>query len=217
VIFPRLSRLAGDSQSFEQLAQRVLKYIVALGFLVSVVGYHFSHEIILLIYGHEYFNSIISFRILLIGTLPLFIWNITIVILNSIDREIIPFYGLLLGTLANVILNLFLIPVYGQVGASISTVICEYIVFVILMAVLGKHGIRILFLRQLIIPAASAILLYILFFSLQGTAPLVLIVLSPLIYVIFLTVFGFFDAKEYKLILELAGISKRLSSSDGKQ
>ena len=98
-------------------------------FILAFVFILFSKDIVTLIYGQKFAASAIPLMILAAG-LPFIILNrlnnYTLIALGLQKRI---FYIISSGAILNVVANLLLIPKYSYVGASITTVITEGLVF----------------------------------------------------------------------------------------
>jgi len=130
VIYPRLSRLfISNKKAHSILSLRASKYLFIISFPILICGIILSGNIINILFGKEFQNSIIALQILLLGIIFVFqIWLFQ-AILNSIDKQKIVMYVGLAGLVINIILNSILIPKYSFKGAATTTVLSEFIVF----------------------------------------------------------------------------------------
>ena len=100
-----------------------------LSFIVGMFGFIFS-DIVVLIYGNEYLDAVPIFKVI--------IWSISLAyvtiglgnILDAIGYQKLRFYFVLLSCILNIVLNYFLIPIYGAFGAAISTLIARIVILV---------------------------------------------------------------------------------------
>jgi O-antigen/teichoic acid export membrane protein len=89
----------------------------------------FSNQAVVLIYGQEFAKSAIPFVILSCG-LPFIILNrLNNYVLVAMGLQKWIFYIISSGAVFNVIANILLIPQYSYIGASITTIITEGLVF----------------------------------------------------------------------------------------
>ncbi len=126
VLLPVMSRsVVTDKDSYSAVYLHSTR-ILALSILPVVIFVSFSaKEIILIVYGNAYLPSA--------PALSLLIWSLCIIFLNAPVGNVIAtsklmhaFLPYAIGnTLLNIILNLFLIPKYGFLGASFTTVCTE--------------------------------------------------------------------------------------------
>ena len=75
------------------------------------------------IYGNDFINSILPLAISIFGLIFIFLYFPVGALLNATDRQIVntAFMGITMAI--NIMLNLWLIPRYGAVGASIAAVL----------------------------------------------------------------------------------------------
>lgn len=135
VYFPRISYLYSNQKKIEynKLSDQVLK--IALYFSIpAMIGIiSLSEEIVAVLFGDEFKPSIITIRILS----PLIvIFSVAYVsghiILISVNKEKDIMFATIIGTISNIILNLFLIYLLGYNGAGVATLLTELIVTVCL-------------------------------------------------------------------------------------
>lgn len=125
-LFPRMSEYYTSSkEKLRQAFQLAMRRIFTLSLPIALGGFILAKPIINLLYRENYSPSIIALQIL-IGTI-VFAWaNMGMtMLLNSIDRQIIPTKITAIGVLINIGLNLILIPKYSFLGASFATLFTE--------------------------------------------------------------------------------------------
>lgn len=202
-IFPRLSALFGESQrAIEVLTLRGLKYVVAAGVLLGGCGFILAEPLMLMIYGETYVPSGYAFAILSMALPFLFGWSLLVAVLNSIDQARIPFFGLLIGSILNIIANFWLIPRFGYRGASFATVIAEVFLFLFLWIAIWIFGYKVpiitFFGKPLFAGLAGAGTAY---FVPWGGLPKA--ALFALIFVMALFLVGFWDSGEIAFLRKL--------------
>lgn len=122
VLFPKLAEMETTEERYG-FTSKILKYMFAITTGVVAIAFIIAGWGIVFLYGVEYELSIVTFRLLLPGTLC---WSITSLLSNyyASENEIeVNNIVSMLGLLANVILNIVLIPRIGVNGAAISSVI----------------------------------------------------------------------------------------------
>lgn len=134
VLVPRMSKLAGDSDSsrFNELLDKsidiILLLTIAFGFGTAAVSKSFS----VVFWGTDFIDCSILIQIMSL-TLPAY--GMTYVINNQflvpLKKEKIYIRATLIGVVANFIINFMLIPDYGALGASFATLITQYAVLII--------------------------------------------------------------------------------------
>ncbi|MBU2540552.1 MAG: flippase [Candidatus Omnitrophica bacterium] len=125
-VFPLLSQQAAEDRiKLSQTVSWSMKYLLALGFPIAIIGSFFCREIILLLFGPEFLNSAVVLNIL-IWVLVLVFWHsILSQALIAIKNMLAVVSGTIIAFILNVGLNFLLIPKYSYVGAAATTVFSE--------------------------------------------------------------------------------------------
>lgn len=126
-VLPALSRWATkETAKFKLLLEQSLSMVMLLAIPLTIGGIVLGDHVIILLYGTDYTSAIIVFRLLALSFLVTFP---SIIISNAIfasdlQRKFIP--HMTLGAVANVILNIYLIPKLGAPGAAIATIVSQF-------------------------------------------------------------------------------------------
>lgn len=133
VSIPRLSYYwgKGEEKNFEELLERVFTTIMTCCFPIIAIIILLSKDIVLLLSSEAYLEAIPSVVLLCIATLFCvlsYIYGQCILI--PMKKEKVLLQATLISALANVVLNIVFIPWLKHVGAAITTIISECIVFV---------------------------------------------------------------------------------------
>ncbi len=206
VAFPILARWYHcKDDRFTKLYHKVFYYLVILSIPCVVAGLIIPGQIIGLIYGSAFEQSVPILRVMCLAA-PLFFCSIMFSqLLTSIGRQRIYAWIAGLGIILNVILLLILIPLQGVIGAAMATVITLGLTTVSYYIVLRKHT-QSPPLSLLIRPSIAGVLMggtiYImaLYGPLGSIWVLVNILISSLVYVISLGVFGGISRNDYDLV-----------------
>jgi len=143
-IFPVLSRFYVSSKKSLSFAYaRSFKYMLILGLAISGGIYMLSQRIILILYGEEYRSSAVALSILCIFLFLRFLNVISGFSLSSINKQGSRVFSQGVAAGFNIILNLFLIPFYGLIGAAIATAITEIVFFFLYTFFIRKYGLGI--------------------------------------------------------------------------
>ena len=129
-IFPSLAKHAEDKDKFRSIQYLALYYLGGIGILLSTLLYFGSDFLFQLFFETKYDESIPVFKVL--------VWYLAIVFIygsisnNLVAKNKVKFlvYLNLIMIILNVVLNFFLIPVYGAKGAAMATIICEILILV---------------------------------------------------------------------------------------
>ena len=134
-IFPLMSRYYTSSKdSLKHVHERYFKYMILLGIPIGVGITILADKIILLIYGQGFSPSIMILQILIWTIVLTFAGASFVQLLQSTNKQLIITKISMICLVFNIILNLFLIPRYSYIGASIATLVTEillvgYIIF----------------------------------------------------------------------------------------
>jgi O-antigen/teichoic acid export membrane protein len=136
-LFPRFSSLAaGAPDGARQLLEDVWRPLLALGLPLSLGATLLAGPLTRVLFGEEFVASAGLLRVLIWGTLPLFWVNVANHALIAFDRvwALVAVYGT--SALVNVAANLVLIPRLGPLGASVATLVSEWLTLVLVVALL---------------------------------------------------------------------------------
>lgn len=125
-LFPVFSRLAKENQKqFRELLRQSIKIAFTIALPMAIIGIFFGSQIINLLFGPQYENSILSFQILLLTILIIFPSAIVTNAALAADLEK-NFLGFsLIGAISNLILDILLIPYFGIAGCAAATVLTQ--------------------------------------------------------------------------------------------
>ncbi|MFW9873619.1 MAG: flippase [Candidatus Thorarchaeota archaeon] len=130
VIFPMGSELEAKNQ-LKKLSSGLsimIKYSILFMFPVALSLIFFANTFLKLFFGSEYVVGVLAFRILIFGVLIYMLGEINNSTISSIGKPRKVTFIILIAAILNVIMNLFLIPAYGMVGAAISTFSSYFVV-----------------------------------------------------------------------------------------
>jgi len=142
-IFPSMSRFYLTSQSSLRLAvKKYFKYMIILAIPIGVGTTLLAPKIVLLIFGMGYTQSVIALRILIWTIVLTFAGAAFVKLFESTNRQVIITKVSGICVVVNVILNLLLIPRFSYVGASVATVVTEFILVgsIFVFALRGGYG-----------------------------------------------------------------------------
>ena len=139
-IFPVFSRYFVSDKSLLKFAyKKSFQYMLILGFPITIGIYIYARNIILLIYGPGYEQSIIALKILCWFVGIRFTSIISGTVLSSINRQGSRVFSQGSGAIINIILNIILIPRFGFIGAGIAAVISEVFFLVVYSSFIMKY------------------------------------------------------------------------------
>jgi O-antigen/teichoic acid export membrane protein len=209
-IYPILSRLYKNSDIVKTIYGRSLKYFAILGMLMGTIITLSSEKIIYLVYGSEFLESAGSLKILIWATSFSFLAHSTLYTLNSINKQIIYTKITAISMFLNVILNILIIPKYGYIGASLTTLLTEFLGFFIMFLYLKNHFNEkfyeyIWFLRLTVVTIISTGI-YGVLMSKIGIFEVSIVVFTMAYMLGIITLV--FDNKDIELLNELSGVKK---------
>jgi O-antigen/teichoic acid export membrane protein len=197
VILPRLSELfTTDKERHKRLMKNVIKYMFVLALPVLLYGIFASNFFIDKFFGKEFIAATQALQILFLGIAFQFPNWMLHTALISIDKQKIILAVGGCGVVSNIILNLFLIPRYGYVGAAVATVMAEFFMFIYAywyitkkVAVLQPYA---LVIKPIMAITSSFLILYVL----PGVPVILKLFLSSITYLGSLFLFRTFDKAE---------------------
>jgi len=128
VAIPRVANYIheGDTDKVNELMNKSLGIVSFLAFPLTIGIIMISPSFVPLFFGNQFYGSILPMQIASVLLLSIGLNNLNgIQVLISVgkDREFL--YSVLGGAIANFLLNLYLIPKFGAVGAAFSSVYAE--------------------------------------------------------------------------------------------
>ncbi|HEY0669755.1 MAG TPA: flippase [Sphingobacteriaceae bacterium] len=135
-----------DLERYNKRLGNLYDLLIGISLPVALIISFWANDIIQLIYGGKYYGA---------GTiLSIHIWSGIFVFYGSASSQyllaegytFITFLRTSIGAVINVILNVFLIPIYGGIGAAIATLIAYFTAtfFILLLPNTRKHGMMML-------------------------------------------------------------------------
>jgi O-antigen/teichoic acid export membrane protein len=193
----------------EKYVQVAVKYQVLLGMPLTVGALLLADKLILFLYGKEFQISVRLFQLLASVTIFRLVNNTLATTLTAVELQgkRAMATGLLAGV--NVLLNLFLIPRYSSLGASISTVVAEICFFLALYIFLIRVIPRITTLETLVKPALSCGVMAVALLLLRDLPLLFLIPLGGVVYVFSLSLLRTFSDSERRVLLNMMRVGKK--------
>jgi O-antigen/teichoic acid export membrane protein len=136
-----------ELDKLKKIIDNILRIIALITFPIFLGGVLLSKEIILLLFGEKYLEGYVSFAILMIYILILFIREIYGYCLNAWNLEKKYLNIVFLSSMVNLILNLLFTRFYGMNIAAIITVLSE-VINLFLMRSFANNVLKIQVLKQ---------------------------------------------------------------------
>lgn len=200
-VFPAFSKLYMSSiDSLKNAYEKAFKYLFIILFPIAVGTTLLADKFILVIYGEQFIHSIIALQILIwwnvFGGLN---WLFGTVLL-SINKQKLFAVSTGIGAILNVVLNLFLIPIMSYVGASITTIITEIILFVLLFYFVSTNLYRLPLLKITAKTIAAGVVMGVCIYYIQSFNVLIVVAIAIVIYFLALVAFRGISKEDITLI-----------------
>jgi O-antigen/teichoic acid export membrane protein len=133
-LFPVMSRYYKESlDKLNRLVSISVKTTIFFSVPLAIGGTVVAKDLINLIYGPLYINSVLPFQILIWSVFIVYFQSTYAFCLIACDKQRNYLYAVSAGAVANLFFSFLLIPMYSFVGAAISAVICETVVSALML------------------------------------------------------------------------------------
>lgn len=203
-VFPVMSRFFKTSdESLKFTFERSFKYMMIMAVPIGVGTTLLADRIISLIFGPDFRPATIALQILVWSCVFIFMnWPFSN-LLNSTNRQMDITKVTCICMFVNVVLNLLIIPKYSYIGASVTTVITEFVALLGVM-IYAQYKIKILTIMNIISKVIiSSLIAGILVNYFLNSNILLLILLFALIYFGILYMVKGFDREDISLLRNL--------------
>ena len=134
VLLPRMSYFVKNKMKddFQRYMLKALNFelLMSLGLVTYFVL--FSKESILFLAGSGYEGAVLAMQLITIAVIPNGLTGVLgVQVLTSLEKEKYVLYSVIIGSIADFILNLVFIPKYGAAGAAFATTIAEFLVLAV--------------------------------------------------------------------------------------
>lgn len=134
VLLPRSSYYAEHNRidELQSLSKKALNFVILIALPLTIYFILFAESGIYFLSGTEFEGSILPMQIIMPTLLFIGITNILgLQILIPTGREKIVLYSEIAGAIADLVLNIILIPKYAAAGAAFGTLIAEFVVLLV--------------------------------------------------------------------------------------
>jgi O-antigen/teichoic acid export membrane protein len=206
-IFPVMSQFYTSSKnSLKLMNEKYFKYMIIIGVPMGVGVTILADKIILTIFGPGYSQSIIALQILIWTIILTFAGAPFVQLLQSINKQYIITKISIISAATNILLNLFLIPLFSYIGASFATLIAAIFSTGYIFLVTYKFGYGIQYKTIMddlskILFATLIISIFILYF--KDLNLFLLVIMATLLYLIIIYIFGCIDEVDIMLLKQL--------------
>jgi len=132
VFMPAISRaFKENSSNFRNIIEKYAMLNFYLGIPIGVGGFFVAPELINLIYGSNYIQSVDVFRILSLSLIFIFMTAVYGQSLIFLDKQRKFLKSYMIGLILNIFMNILLIPYLGIMGAAFSSIITQALILII--------------------------------------------------------------------------------------
>ncbi len=179
----------GEKKELENTNAAVTKWIFMIGLPLVVLMILFSKQILYILYGTEYMTGALVLIIMGLGNLIISVFTPTNQLISVLGRTKLIMYNTGIATVLNVMLNFFLIPIYGINGAAIATTFSLFIgsalAFVQVHSMTGVFPIRLNYAKIFLVSIISAVFVYSIIRLFFTIIPISVLIVMFLLYMIF--------------------------------
>jgi O-antigen/teichoic acid export membrane protein len=126
-IFPQLAKSQQNKERLSTILNRAFNILLFLAVPMTIGGVILAKKIILVLFGSQYEAGVLSFALLCLTYVPVFLIASFGNAIFAINQEKKLFGYALLGVFGNLILDIIFIPIWGIAGSALATVINQTI------------------------------------------------------------------------------------------
>jgi O-antigen/teichoic acid export membrane protein len=138
-VIPRLYKYAGDPELLMRAYRVLFRWSTAISVSLSAVSLALAPTLVELFFGFEYAPAWPAFAVLAAGLWPHHLNYACGDVLYAAGRQGWRASALAVTVALNILMNFVLIPAYGSVGAAVSTLVSEIVLFSLLFASLQRR------------------------------------------------------------------------------
>lgn len=208
--YPIMSKYFNEkNEAFSYIYVKSFKILFALGLIIGTVVTFLAEDIILKIYGSQYYGSVIALQILIWATTVMFVNQIVISTYVSSGNQNVMAKMSFIAAVFNIGLNLLLIPSYSYIGASIATFFTELIIMVYGIYWINKNIIQIKLFKETIYPSISICIVSAFLIASRNYVNIIpLAIISVLIFTGVLYITGWVDSDDIMLFKKIIPLKK---------
>lgn len=140
-VFPAMAQFHVNSKiSLKKLVEKYFKLMLVISFPLGIGITLLAQNIVIMIFGNQYENSIIALQILIWSGIITLLYTTFAQLFLAIGKQSILTKITGICMIENVILNLIFIPKFSYVGASFVTVVTEFTLLVFIFVIAHKNG-----------------------------------------------------------------------------
>jgi O-antigen/teichoic acid export membrane protein len=206
-LLPRLSALfAADFDVLGKLYRTAFKYLLFVGVGSAVGAMILAGPILYFAFGEKYLPGAAALSILVWASALMFVNSLqgSLLIASNMKNQLVHLTAA--AAVANVVLNVILIPAYGIKGAAIAVVVSEFIAGSWSFVLLRKHS-PVLFLSVLLLKTlAASMVMAVAVIFLPVSQILLRILVGIAVYAVGLVAVRGFDSRDLKILKDVLGV-----------
>lgn len=209
VVYPIFSRQYRQSiANMRDSINITIKILTILGVPISVGTFILAPQIIHLIFGPQYENSVIVLQIMAFAISFAFVREPLGFGIASIGKEKFLMWMNAFFLVLNIVLNVILIPLYAHIGAALTSVFCIVISLFLGFYVLKRKIKEIFLARNFIKPVIAAMIMGVVVYTMKDFNLILNICIGALVYGILIFIIKTFNESEIELLKSAVRIKK---------
>jgi O-antigen/teichoic acid export membrane protein len=133
ILYPHMAELYKRPSELKRLYIKSIRWLIVPGFIIPMIIIPFGTQIISVIYGSQFINTVRVLKVLYVTLPVVFINMMSITLFKATDKEYLLLFITAACLIFKILLNFLLIPAYSYIGAAISTVFIDIAQFSILI------------------------------------------------------------------------------------
>ena len=134
VLLPRLSYyiMEGKKEEFQGLIKKAYNFVIVIAFPLMLFTIFYAKDCLIFLSGNEFIGATLAMQIIAPTILLIGLSNLLgIQVLTPLNKEKQLVYSVVEGALVDLILNIIFIPKMGAAGASLGTLVAEFVVLTV--------------------------------------------------------------------------------------
>jgi O-antigen/teichoic acid export membrane protein len=207
VLYPVASRFFVSRQDqLIILYEKSFKYLILIGLPLSAGTTVLAHRIIPLLYGDNFLKAATVLQILCWKFFLIAMSRPVLYMLASINKQKFMAISGGIGAILIIILNLYAIPTFQEIGAAVSVVFAEIVVTCVSWYIVGRYFYFLPFHRILFKPVLATVIMAYVVYQIKNymdTNLFLLVFLGAAVYTIALFLFNAFDEDDLKIFSKI--------------
>ncbi len=156
---PILSNVSNNKPKLKSIVDKYLLLIYLFCVPATIGGIYLAPQIISLVFGSQYLGGTLAFQLIMFFFLlnSIGVVNYYLLITNNLEKYSLKILGLSAGI--NILLNFIFVPWLGIIGAAITTIISEMVIFFISYKKIKSEIMFINYLHPIIKPLIASLLM----------------------------------------------------------